>query len=159
MALSLAHLSLFLHITCRQCHKSWPSNTSNIVSFHQYADDTRLYIGTNLSMLTHQVALIESCTRRVHNWLLNNGLHLSQRPYKPKTCQCYFIAGIALNNFNVILVRHLASDVELCFCFIAMTTFITIFSIRQTYVQTWNLMKSISLFCLNNNVLILIVYL
>ena len=30
------------------------SNTSNIVSFHQYADDTQLYIGTNLSTLAHQ---------------------------------------------------------------------------------------------------------
>ena len=53
------------------------SNTSNIVSFHQYADDTQLYIGTNMSTLAHQVASIESCTQRVHNWLLNNGLHLN----------------------------------------------------------------------------------
>ena len=53
------------------------SNASNIVSFHQYADDTQLYIGTNLSMLADQVASIESCTQRVHNWLLNNGLHLN----------------------------------------------------------------------------------
>ena len=43
----------------------------------QYADDTQLYIGTNLSTLAHQVASIESCTQRVHNWLLNNGLHLN----------------------------------------------------------------------------------
>ena len=28
-------------------------------------------------MLVHQVASIESCTQRVHNWLLNNGLHLN----------------------------------------------------------------------------------
>ena len=53
------------------------SETSNLVSFHQYADDTQLYIGTNASTLVHQVALIESCTQRVHNWLLNNGLHLN----------------------------------------------------------------------------------
>ena len=53
------------------------SNTSNIVSFHQYADDTQLYTGTNLSTLAHQVASIKSCTQRVHNWLLNNGLHLN----------------------------------------------------------------------------------
>ena len=37
----------------------------------------QLYIGTSLSTLAHQVASIESCTRRVHNWLLNNGLHLN----------------------------------------------------------------------------------
>ena len=52
------------------------SNQNNTVSFHQYADDTQLYIGTNSSMLTTQIASIESCTQRVHNWLLNNGLHL-----------------------------------------------------------------------------------
>ena len=45
------------------------SNQNNIVSFHQYADDTQLYIGTNSSTLTTvtQVASIESCTQRVHN--------------------------------------------------------------------------------------------
>ena len=48
-----------------------------IVSFHQYADDTPLYIGTNLSTLAHQVNLIQFCTQRVHNSFLNNGLHLN----------------------------------------------------------------------------------
>ena len=36
------------------------------MSFHQYADDTQLYINTNLSKLTSQIASIESCTQRVH---------------------------------------------------------------------------------------------
>ena len=46
------------------------SETSNLVSFHQYADDTELYnIGTNAPTLVHQVASIKSCTKRVHNWL------------------------------------------------------------------------------------------
>ena len=53
------------------------SNQNNTVSFHQYADDTQLYIGTNSSTLTSQIASIESCTQRVHDWLLNNGLHLN----------------------------------------------------------------------------------
>ena len=54
------------------------SNQNNTVSFHQYADDTQLYIGTNSSMLTTQIASIESSTQRVHNCrLLNNGLHLN----------------------------------------------------------------------------------
>ena len=48
-----------------------------MVSFHQYADDTQLYIGANSSSLPSQIASIESCTLRVHNWLLNNGLHLN----------------------------------------------------------------------------------
>ena len=53
------------------------STTKNVVSFHQYADDTQLYIGTSASTLAQQVASIESCTQRVHNWLLSNGLHLN----------------------------------------------------------------------------------
>ena len=44
------------------------SNQNNTVSFHQYADDTQLYIGTNSSTLTTQIASIESCTQRVP-WL------------------------------------------------------------------------------------------
>ena len=50
---------------------------NNLVSFHQYADDTQLYIGANSSSLPSQIASIESCTLRVHDWLLNNGLHLN----------------------------------------------------------------------------------
>ena len=53
------------------------SKTRSLVSLHQYADDTQLYIGTNASTLVHQVASMESCIQRVHNWLLNNGLHLN----------------------------------------------------------------------------------
>ena len=47
------------------------------MSFHRYADDTQLYIGTNSSTLTSRIASIESCSQRVHDWLLNNGLHLN----------------------------------------------------------------------------------
>ena len=53
------------------------SSQNSIVSFHRYADDTQLYIGTNSSTLTSQIASIESCSQRVHDWLLNNGLHLN----------------------------------------------------------------------------------
>ena len=43
-------------------------NTSNIVSFHQYADDTQLYIGTSLSTVAHQVAPHRMrASQRVHN--------------------------------------------------------------------------------------------
>ena len=48
-----------------------------MVSCHQYADDTQLYIGANSSSLPSQIASIESCTLRIHDWLLNNGLHLN----------------------------------------------------------------------------------
>ena len=63
------------------------SNQNNTVSFHQYADDTQLYIGTNSSTLTTQIASIESCTQRVHGWLLNKGLHLN--PSKSEAIACY----------------------------------------------------------------------
>ena len=69
---------------------SGQSNQNNTVSvsFHQYADDTRLYIiGTNSSTLTSQIALIESCTQRVHDWLLNNCLYLT--PSKSKAIAFY----------------------------------------------------------------------
>ena len=52
--------------------------SNNLVSFHQYADDTQLYIGANSSSLLSHIASIESCTLSVHDdWLLNNGLHLN----------------------------------------------------------------------------------
>ena len=62
---------------CRGCHMQAAINPP-IVSSHQYADDTQLYIGiSNLSTLISRIASIESCTQRVHDWLLNNGLHLN----------------------------------------------------------------------------------
>ena len=67
-----------LYITCRQCHKSWP------VRYQQYCIlssvrwwHSAVYRYTNMSTLAHQVVAIESCTQRVHNWLLNNSLHLN----------------------------------------------------------------------------------
>ena len=53
------------------------SNKNTTVSFHQYADDTQLHIGTNSSTLANQVATVESCTVWVNDWLLQNGLHLN----------------------------------------------------------------------------------
>ena len=70
----------------------------------------------------------------------------------------HFIAGIALNNFYVILVRHLTSDIELRVCFLATTTSVSAFSIRQNHDQLCNLSKSISLFVSNNNIILVIVY-
>ena len=63
------------------------SNQNSIVPFHQYADDTQLYIGTNSSTLTSQIASIESWSQNVHDWLLNNGLHLN--PSKSEAIASY----------------------------------------------------------------------
>ena len=57
---------------------------NNLVSFHQYADDTQLYIGANSSSLPSQIASIESCTLRVHDWLFTS-IHLSLRPSHSST--------------------------------------------------------------------------
>ena len=77
-------------------------NKSGIVSFHQYADDTQLYIGANSSTLAAQIASIESCTQRVHDWLLNNGLHLN--PSKSE--------AIAFSNPRSKLLVALAESVQ-----------------------------------------------
>ena len=45
--------------------------SNNLVSFPQYADDSQLYIGANSSSLVSQIASVESCTLRVHDWLGN----------------------------------------------------------------------------------------
>ena len=59
------------------------SNQNNIVSLHQYADYTQFYIGTNSSMLTSQIASIESCTQRVYDWLLLVYLVMSSLGFVP----------------------------------------------------------------------------
>ena len=71
------HFLTFSILISHLANLSFTQTTYNIDSFHQYADDTQLYIGTNSSTLTTQIASLESCTQRVHDWLLNNGLHLN----------------------------------------------------------------------------------
>ena len=66
---------LFISPIANVIYPGQPSKNS--VSFHQYADDTQLYIGANSSSFVSQIASIESCTLIVHYWLLNNGLHLN----------------------------------------------------------------------------------
>ena len=77
-------------------------NKSGIVSYYQYADDTQLYIGASSSTCAAQIASIESHTQRVHDWLLNNGLHLN--PSKSE--------AIAFSNPRSKLLVVLAESVE-----------------------------------------------
>ena len=70
------------------------SNASNIVSFHQYADDTQLYIGTNLSTLADQVTSIESCTQSSGSQPVARGPKVARQasksgPRHPKEFQKY----------------------------------------------------------------------
>ena len=53
-------------------------------------------------MLTSQIASIESCIQKVHDWLLNNGFHLN--PSKSE--------AIAFDNFKSKLLAALAESIE-----------------------------------------------
>ena len=47
------------------------------VMYHQYADDTQLYIAISKTDVDIQMATLERCVNAVHNWLLHNGLSLN----------------------------------------------------------------------------------
>ena len=71
------------------------------MSFHQYADDIQLYIGTNSSTLTSQTASIKACTQRIHDWLLNNGFYLNSSKSE----------AIAFHNFKSKPLAALAESI------------------------------------------------
>lgn len=47
------------------------------VQYHQYADDTQLYIAISRGNKDVQLATLEQCLSKVHQWLLHNGLALN----------------------------------------------------------------------------------
>ena len=47
------------------------------VSFHQYADDTQLYIGVRTDELELSIDLLDQCTTALQDWFNNNGLCLN----------------------------------------------------------------------------------
>ena len=47
------------------------------VRYHQYADDTQMYIAISKSDVTVQIGTLERCISAVHEWLLHNGLSLN----------------------------------------------------------------------------------
>lgn len=57
------------------------------VRYHQYADDTQLYIAISKCDKTSkaQLSTLESCVSAVHNWMLHNGLSLN--PAKSEAIQ------------------------------------------------------------------------
>ena len=92
------------------------SNKNTTVSFHQYADDTQLHIGTNLSTLATQVATLESCTIRVNDWLFRSGLHLQSIKI---WSHCFFQP-------KVLTSRNLGRiyAISICHCFSYQTSII-----------------------------------
>ena len=49
------------------------------INYHQYADDTQLYIAISKSDVSVQLATLEQCIVSVHQWLLHNGLALNPK--------------------------------------------------------------------------------
>ena len=47
------------------------------VLYHQYADDTQLYISMSRTDLDVRLETLERCVSKVHEWLLHNGLALN----------------------------------------------------------------------------------
>ena len=48
--------------------------TSLGVEFHQYANDTQLYIAFNQGDMMAKLCDVEQCSKAVHDWFLWNGL-------------------------------------------------------------------------------------
>ena len=47
------------------------------VRYHQYADDSQLYIAISRNNRNTQLTTMEQCLSKVHDWLLHNGLSLN----------------------------------------------------------------------------------
>ena len=80
-------------------------------SFRAWHGCWGLYIGTNSSTLTSQIASIESCTQRVHDWLLNNGLHLN--PSKSEAIVFYNPKSLAALAESIGTVSVAGSPIKL----------------------------------------------
>ena len=98
------------------------------VQYHQYADDTQLYISISRDNADVNLATLEQCTVKVNEWLLHNGLALN--PSKSDVIQfvanhgrsrvdnvaALSISGVALKpsetvkSLGVVLDRRLSFD-------------------------------------------------
>ena len=97
------------------------------VRYHQYADDTQLYIAISNTNIDVQLETLEQCINSVNKWLLHNGLSLN--PTKSDAIQfstgrkrnavdvpAVSVSGVAIqpsatiNSLGVVLDRHLSFD-------------------------------------------------
>src|SRR5664279_711335 len=51
--------------------------SSHGVQYHQYADDTQLFYALDASKIVLNMNILETCTRAVKRWFLENGLQLN----------------------------------------------------------------------------------
>ena len=68
------------------------------ISYHQYADDTQVYIAVSKSDLLVKLNLLEKCTASIHSWLQMNGLQLN--PNKSEVIQ--FTGGRRRNRVEYV---------------------------------------------------------
>ena len=54
---------------------------SHGVRYHQYADDSQVYIAISRDDADAQLATLEHCVSEVYEWLLHNGLALEHSRY------------------------------------------------------------------------------
>jgi len=47
------------------------------INYHQYANDTQIYIAVSKSVFQFKLTQLETCTASVHAWLQMNGLQLN----------------------------------------------------------------------------------
>ena len=98
------------------------------VKYHQYADDTQLYLAISRDNSAVQLSTLEQCIRSVHEWMLHNGLALN--PSKTDAIQfttgrgrscvddvaCINVSGAAIQpattvkSLGVVLDRRLSFD-------------------------------------------------
>ena len=73
------------------------SNSS--VSFHQFADDTQLYIGVDPKSIVESLDILDKCSRAVLDWFTNNGLTLnpskSEVLFMGTRTKLHFVGNIA----------------------------------------------------------------
>jgi hypothetical protein len=79
------------------------------VRYHQYADDTQLYISMSRNNSDVQLETLERCVSKVHEWLLHNGLALN--PAKSEAVQFSIGRGRARTD-GVTAVNVSGTDIQ-----------------------------------------------
>ena len=74
------------------------------VRYHQYADDTQLYIAVSRQQVKVQLAMLEDCIASVHQWLQENGLSLNAS----KSDAVQFSLGRGRSNITEVSVSGVA---------------------------------------------------
>jgi len=75
------------------------------INYHQYADDTQVYIAVSKSHFHVKLNQLETCTASIHSWLQINGLQLN--PNKSEVIQ--FTAARGRNRVEDVISIHISN--------------------------------------------------